>query len=75
MESLTGVGTSWPSMGISASLFQMDSHLLGEPLIESGDSSTNPGKWGFIDADGQLIVQPTFETAGDFADGMAFVGK
>lgn len=30
-------------------------------------------QWGFIDADGKVVIQPQFETKGQFHDGMAVV--
>ncbi|GAP96726.1 WG repeat-containing protein [Leptolyngbya sp. NIES-2104] len=31
------------------------------------------GKWGYIDQSGNLVVQPKFDTSGDFSDGLASV--
>ena len=31
------------------------------------------GKWGFIDAKGQYVINPQFDNAGDFSEGLAAV--
>lgn len=33
------------------------------------------GQFGYINTSGQLVIAPQFDSAGDFAEGLAFVGK
>lgn len=33
------------------------------------------GKYGFINTKGEVVIEPKFDVAGDFAEGMAIVGK
>lgn len=33
------------------------------------------GKYGFINAKGEVVIEPKFDIAGEFAEGMAIVGK
>lgn len=33
------------------------------------------GKYGFINTKGEVVIEPKFDMAGDFAEGMAIVGK
>ena len=46
----------------------------GEFAANSLANIKQNGKWGYIDAKGQMVIQPQFENAGDFAaNGLAFI--
>jgi hypothetical protein len=45
----------------------------GLAAVSVGDRWT--GKWGFVDRTGVIVVQPQFELAGWFSEGLAFVVK
>ena len=40
-------------------------------LVLIGDDET--GKWGFIDKQGKMVINPQFDYAGDFSEGLAKV--
>ncbi len=33
------------------------------------------GKWGFMDEKGKVVIEPQYDGAGDFSEGLAWVGK
>ena len=33
------------------------------------------GKWGYMNKDGDIVIQPVYDIAGDFSDGLALIGK
>lgn len=49
----------------------------GETVAEDSDVRLFPasrdGRWGFIDASGSVVIEPSFDWAGEFTDGLALI--